>query len=221
MLEELSSDKATGATGAARGIERRTVLKGAAWSVPVIAAAVAAPAASASVNNFTAALSGVTSTLVSLRVLNTGAVATSALGLTVPTTLAIVNGAGALSGSATITVTVSRPTGVTLTAGKAYGFGVDRFDNVAATAGQRTASYQSGLGGEYGFPVTTFTTVQTINVGSGETLNIPIVWGLAGSRAGLSVNALSTFPVSILVTVGGRQVTASGNIIVPVGAGIL
>ncbi len=43
MLEELSSDKATGATGSARGIERRTVLKGAAWSVPVIAAAVAAP----------------------------------------------------------------------------------------------------------------------------------------------------------------------------------
>ena len=38
-------------SGAARGVERRTMVRGAAWSVPVIAAAAAAPAQAASCTN--------------------------------------------------------------------------------------------------------------------------------------------------------------------------
>lgn len=108
MLEELSSET-TGATGSARGIERRTVLKGAAWSVPVIAAAVAAPAASASVNNANAILTNNVTSLLALNILDSATVLTAGAAVTVPTTLRITNGAGALSGNATVTITVGRP----------------------------------------------------------------------------------------------------------------
>ncbi|MDU0344781.1 hypothetical protein RWH44_03585 [Microbacterium sp. KSW2-29] len=222
MLEELSSDKATGATGSARGIERRTVLKGAAWSVPVIAAAVAAPAASASVNNANALLTNNVTSLLALNVLDSATVLTAAVAITVPTTLRITNGAGALSGNATVTITVGRPGGIDVSVGRAYGFGVYRFDSTLTTSGQRTATYQSApIVGQYGFPVTTFTTTKNVSVASGGTLDIPVEWGLAGNRTGLSINALASFPISVSVVIAGRTLAASGSILVPVGAGIL
>lgn len=221
MLEELSSDKATGATGAARGIERRTVLKGAAWSVPVIAAAVAAPAASASVNNAAVALTDDVTSLLTLNVLDSASTATAAVAITVPTTLRVTNGAGALSGTATVTITVQRPVGINVSVGRARGFGVYRFDSTLTTPGQRTAVYQSALGSQYGFPQTSFTTSKNFSVGSNGTLDIPVVWGLAGVSTGVGINALASFPVTATIVFPGRTLVASSSILVPVGAGIL
>lgn len=97
-----------------------------------------------------------------------------------------------------------------------------RFDSTLTTSGQRTASYQSApIVGQYGFPVTTFTTTKNVSVASGGALDIPVQWGLAGNRTGLSINALASFPVSVNVVFPGRTITASGSILVPVGAGIL
>ncbi|MCW2163467.1 hypothetical protein B0I12_000593 [Microbacterium hydrothermale] len=222
MLEELSSDKATGATGSTRGIERRTILKGAAWSVPVIAAAVAAPAASASVNNANLALTNDVTSLLALNVLDSATVLTAAVAITVPTTLRVTNGAGALSGNATVTISVGRPSGIPISVGRAHGFGVYRFDSTLTTAGQRTATYQSApVVGQFGFPSTTFTTTKNFSVGSGAALDIPVQWGLAGNRTGLSITALASYPVSVTVVFPERTLTAASSILVPVGAGIL
>lgn len=221
MLEELSSDRATGATGSTRGIERRTILKGAAWSVPVIAAAVAAPAASASVNNANLALTNDVTSLLALNVLDSATVLTAAVAITVPTVLRVTNGAGALSGAATVTILVSRPTGLSITLNKARGFGVYRFDSTLTTAGQRSATYQSTLGREFGVPETLFTTSKTFSVPSNGTLDIPVVWGLAGTNTGASVGALTSFPVTVNVAFPGRTLTTTSAIVVPLGAGIL
>ncbi|RWR19173.1 hypothetical protein D8Y23_08140 [Microbacterium enclense] len=207
---------------AGRGIDRRTVLRGAAWSVPVVTLAVAAPSAAASVNNADLQLTGLDANLLSIQVLDSPTVATAAVALTVPTQLAVVNGAGALTGSATVSIRVGRPSGIALTLGRARGFGVHRFDGATTTSGQRTTVYETNaLGSQIGFPVTTFTTTTNLNVASGQTLNIPLVWGLAGSRSGVAVNALATFPVTATVTVGGRTLSAASSIIVPLNAGVL
>lgn len=222
MLEEFSSKEASlTADGARAGVERRTVLKGAAWSVPVIAAAVAAPSAAASVNNAALQLTTPVTSLLALRVLDSSSTLTAGVAITVPTNLSLINGAGALTGNATVTVTVGRPSGINVSVGRAHGFGVDRFDGIASTAGQRSATYQSALGSQYGFPITQFTTTRSISVASGGTLNIPIVWGLAGSRTGIPINVLATFPVSVNVVFPQRTLSAAGSILVPVGAGIL
>lgn len=207
---------------AGRGIDRRTVLRGAAWSVPVVTLAVAAPSAAASVNNADLQLTGLDANLLSIQVLDSPTVATAAVALTVPTQLAVVNGAGALTGSATVSIRVGRPSGIALTLGRARGFGVYRFDGATTTSGQRTTVYETNaLGSQIGFPVTTFTTTTNLDVASGQTLNIPLVWGLAGSRSGVAVNALATFPVTATVTVGGRTLAAASSIIVPLNAGVL
>ena len=56
---------------------RRAVVKGAAWSVPVIAAAVAAPAAVASVNTLGLAFTASSTSLLSLALLDGGGTLTA------------------------------------------------------------------------------------------------------------------------------------------------
>lgn len=217
MFDAVSSEQGSQAGVATRGgMERRTVLKGAAWSVPVIAAAVAAPSASASLNNANLVWSASSTSLLPLRVLSSQTVLTAGALVTVPTVLSIVNGAGALSGEAVVTISVARPTGLNITVGRAHGFGVDTFNSVAATPSQRTATYVNNLG----FPSTTFTTTQTVSVASGATLNLPVVWGLAGSRAGLSIDVAASFAVTATVTIGGKTFTAPSTISALAGAGI-
>ncbi|MFF1831729.1 hypothetical protein [Paenarthrobacter sp. NPDC058040] len=201
---------------------RRAVVKGAAWSVPVIAAAVAAPAAVASVNNAALAVTGNQTGLLTLNLLDGGGTLTATALTTVPTQLTLTNGAGAINQTATITVTVARPAGINIPVGRARGFGVYSYDGVNTTAGQRTTTYQSApIIGQFGMPTTTFTTTQNISVASNGTLNIPIVFGLAGTSTGVAISLLATFPVTITVDFGTRTLTASGTISVPVGAGLL
>jgi len=217
MFDAVSSEQGSQAGGAARGrLERRTVLKGAAWSVPVIAAAVAAPSASASLSNASLQWSASSTSLLPLRILSSQTVLTAKALVTVPTVLSLANGTGPLSGEAVVTIAVARPVGLNITVGRAHGFGVDTFNGIAATSGQRTATYVNNLG----FPSTTFTTTQAVNIASGGALNIPVVWGLAGSRAGLSIDVAASFAVTATVTIDGKSFTANSTISALVGAGI-
>ncbi len=202
---------------------RRAVVKGAAWSVPVIAAAVAAPAAVASVNTLGLAFTASQTALLSLNLLDGGGVLTAQALVTVPTTVTLTNGPGAVSENATVTVSVARPAGINLPVGRARGFGVYSFNGVPTTSGERTAIYQSApIIGQYGFPATTWTgTNVPVSVASNGSLNLPIVFGLAGTSTGVTISALSSFAVTITVVIGGRTLTANTSISVPVGAGIL
>lgn len=205
-----------------KGFNRRTVVKGAAWSVPVIAMAVAAPTASASVLNATLSLPTPSTSLLTLNLLDGGGTVTAGALVTVPTIVRLANGDGAITGQvATVKVTVARPTGITVTLGRARGFGVYSYNGVNSTSTERTAVYQSSLGVPYGFPMTTFTTTQIITVASNGVLDIPVVWGLAGVSTGVAVNALTNFLVSVEVTVGGRTLAAADSISLLANAGIL
>ncbi|WP_424446927.1 hypothetical protein [Microbacterium arborescens] len=205
------------------GIDRRTIIKGAAWAVPVMAVAVAAPLAAASVNNSGLAVTGTNTGLLALNLLDGGGTLTATALTTVPTEFTITNGAGAINQTATVTVTVGRPAGINLPVGRARGFGVFSLNGVPSTAGQRTAVYQSApVVGQFGFPLTTFTTTLPVNVPSNGTQSVPLVLGLAGTSTGVAVSALATFPVTIVVDFGnGLTRTATSSVVVPVGAGIL
>lgn len=202
---------------------RRAVVKGAAWSVPVIAAAIAAPAASASVATAGLTWTGSETSLLSLRLLDgtAGIVNAKAL-ITVPTEFTVTNGSGAISGNALVTITVGRPTGVNLPVGRARGFGVYSYDGVPTIAGERTAVYETFLGLPGGFPLTTYTSTKAFSVASNGVLNVPVEFGVAGVSDLLAISALASFPVTMTVDFGaGNVYSASTNISVPVGAGIL
>lgn len=201
---------------------RRTVVKGAAWSLPVIAAAAAAPAAVASVNTLSLAFTASSTSLLSLRVLDGANALTAQSLVTVPTMLTLTNGPGAVTENALVTVTVSRPTGINIPVGRARGFGVYSFNGTTTTAAQRTIAYQSApLIGQYGFPSTTWSNSVPVTVASNGTLNLPIAFGLAGTSTGVSLSVLASFLVTVTVVIGGRTLIASSSISVPIGAGIL
>lgn len=210
-------------TRASDGIDRRTIIKGAAWAVPVMAVAVAAPLAAASVNSSGLAVTGTQTGLLTLNLLDGGGTVTAGALITVPTEFTITNGAGAINQTATVTVTVGRPAGINVSVGRARGFGVASLNGTPSTAGQRTAVYQSApIVGQFGFPLTTFTTTLPVNVPSNGTQVVPLVLGLAGTSTGLAIQALAAFPVTIVVDFGnGLTRTATSTVSVPVGAGIL
>jgi hypothetical protein len=206
-----------------QNISRRTIAKGAAWSVPVVAVAAAAPAASASTVNASLAWTNSSTSLLTLALLDGGGTITAQALVTVPTQLTITNGAGAISGqNATITITVARPAGINIPVGRARGFGVASYNGSASTSSERTATYQTApVIGQFGFPLTTFTRTVPVTVAANGTLNMPVVWGLAGVSTGVSISALSTFGVTATIALSGQTLSANSSISVPVGAGIL
>ena len=203
---------------------RRAVVKGAAWSVPVIAAAIAAPAASASVANASLAWSASSTSLISLRLLDgSSGLITAKVLTTVPTQFTLTNGPGAISGNATVTIAIARPTGLNVTVGTARGFGVYSYNGVPSTAAERTVTYPTApFIGEYGIPSTRYMSVQPVTVASNGIINVPVVFGLAGTPGLFNISALSNFVVNLTVDFGnGAVYTASSSISVPVGAGLL
>ncbi|SDQ95612.1 hypothetical protein [Microbacterium sp. cf332] len=203
------------------GVSRRALVRGAAWAAPVIAVSVAAPLASASVQTAGLAWTASETGLLGLRVLDgTGVVEAGAL-VTVPTVFTITNGAGAIDETATITIVVGRPAGLTLPVGRARGFGVATLDGTDVSA-QNSVTYSTVLGSRVGFPVTTLVTTRAVAIPSNGTLSIPVEFGLSGSNSGISVGALATFPVTLTVVfASGATYQAQTTISVPVGAGIL
>jgi len=205
-------------------VSRRTVVKGAAWSLPVIAAAAATPLAAASTTNASVTWSGTNTGLLSLRLLDgTGLIDAKAL-VTVPTEYTIANGPGAITNeTANVTIAVGRPSGINLPVGRARGFGVASVGGIDTAPAERTTTYQKTAltGIEYGIPTTTWTGTRTVSVASNGAVAVPVEFGLAGQSDLLSISALATFPVTLTLAFGQNSVTATSNISVPVGAGIL
>lgn len=204
-----------------RGLDRRTVLRGAAWSAPVLAVAVAAPLASASVGNAGLAFTSSSTGFLTLSLLDGSSVITAGALVTVPTEFTITNGPGAINDTAAVTVVVGRPGGIPLSVGRARGFGVYGL-NGSVVAAQNSVSYQSLFGVEYGFPITTFTGTLPVVVSSNGFLAVPIEFGLSGVSDAVSITALASFPVTLTVDFGGgNSYTASSTISIAAGAGIL
>lgn len=209
------------------GINRRRVVAGAAWAVPVVATALAAPAAAASPEGEpNLAVTGTQSGLLTLNLLDGGGTLTAQALTTVPTAATLTttpSGGDMVNQGATVTVTVGRPAGINIPVGRARGFGVYSFNGVPSTAGERTTTYQSApLVGQFGMPTTTFTTRQVFNLPAGGSQVLPIVFGLAGVSTGVAISLLATFPVTITMAFDNGMVrTATSSISVPVGAGLL
>jgi hypothetical protein len=216
------TDLETPTTQSSGQFSRRTVIKGAAWSVPVIAVAVATPFASASVANAGVTFTGTETGLLSLNLLDGSDSLTAGAAITVPDQFTIANGPGAISGvTATVTVVVGRPAGINLPLGAARGFGVYSL-NGNVVAGQNSVSYaQAPLIGNVGFPITTFSGTLPVTIASNGALVVPIVFGLSGETDLLTIQALATFPVTLTIDLDGNVYTANSTITVPVGAGLL
>jgi len=207
----------------ATGLSRRTLVRTAVWSVPVVAAAVATPLAAASTGLEAVEWTASSTSLASLQLLDGGGTLTASALVTLPIAFSILNGGTALVGEAvTISISVGRPAGINIPVGRARGFGVQSVNGIATTAGERTATYQSApIIGQYGFPATTWNGTRTVTVAADGTPAVPVVFGLAGVSTGVAISALATFPVTLTATIGGVTKTAASTILVPVGAGIL
>lgn len=207
-----------------RSLDRRTLIKGAAWSLPVIAVAAATPMAAASPGNASLSWTASNSGLLALRVLGTGAIITAQALVTVPTQFTLTNGPGPINvAAATVTVVVGRPSGISLSTGTVRGFGVYSLNNVVSGPTQNTTDYETFLGSPIGFPITTFTGTLPVTVASNGALAVPIEFGLSGTSTSiLDISLLATFPVTLTVNLGGGNVySASSTISVLADAGIL
>lgn len=211
---------------------RRTLLKGMAWTAPVILGVAAAPFAAASVNNASFAQTNDTTSLARLQLIDTQSALTAKVLTTLPTVFTLTNGAGALNGTAKVIITVGKPGGINITLGAARGFGVYKFRGGVTAPGTRTVTYQSGglFDVDYGFPTTSFTSgVFPITLGPGASQPIPVEFGLAGKHYGVSISALAHFPVTVTIILTPTGVNSSRTLVanpssgisVPVGAGIL
>src|SRR5690606_8865054 len=99
-------------------LSRRSLVKGAAWSLPVIAVAAATPMAAASTANASVAWTGSATDLLSLTLLDGSGLVTAGLAVTVPDEYTITNGPGAITNEiATVTIAVGRPTGISISTG--------------------------------------------------------------------------------------------------------
>ncbi|WP_167131885.1 hypothetical protein [Paramicrobacterium chengjingii] len=206
------------------GLSRRTMVKGAAWSVPVIAVAAATPMAAASTTNASLAWTDSDFGLLSLQLIDGDATLGAQVAITVPSEFTFTNGPGAISDNATVTITVGRPSGINIPVGRARGFGVYSYNGVETPASTRTVTYQTVpvVGTEFGVPETTYSAVQPVSVASDGTLAVPVEFGLAGTSDLISISALASFPVTLTVDFSdGTTLTASSTISVPVGAGVL
>ncbi|UEL27797.1 hypothetical protein [Pseudarthrobacter sp. L1SW] len=152
-MSEVLNAKVSG--GKAHGVSRRRVIAGVAWTVPVIATAIAAPAAAASGLSTTAALVGAGSAITFTSSTATGS-GTNHTG-TGPTGFQIVNSGAAFTGAITGTINI-KPTG-TVTAG----VGVQSITSATLTSPSYTAAHDFNA---------TFTYAGGLT--AGQTLNFPV-----------------------------------------------
>ncbi|MFD5224639.1 hypothetical protein ACFWHT_03370 [Microbacterium sp. NPDC058342] len=201
-------------------LSRRTLVKGAAWSMPVIAVAAATPMAAASTTNASLAWTSTDSGLLGLELLDEGGVLTASAVVTVPDEYTITNGPGAItSETATVTIAVGVPSGVSVALGHLRSFGVASVDGIATTAAERSVTYA----GPIGFPTTLWTGTRNVTIASDGTLAVPVEFGLVGESTSLvDLSLLSTFPVQLGVEFAdGSSYLATSSISVLANAGIL
>ena len=187
-----------------------------------MAASAAAPQVAASTNTASISWSGSSTSLLALQVLGSTSVITAQALTTVPTQYTVHNGQGALAGTATVSISVGRPSGINLPVGRARGFGVYSVGGVITPSSERSATYQTvPIVGQFGFPSTTWVGTRNVSVAPKGNAVVPVESGLAGVNTGVTVSLLASFPVVLSVVLNGKTFTSSTTISVPVGAGIL
>ncbi|MFC7788637.1 hypothetical protein ACU045_06605 [Microbacterium sp. MAHUQ-60] len=210
-------------------LSRRSLVKGAAWSLPVIAVAAATPMAAASVNNATVNFDGTTTNLATIGLLDGSGTLTASVLPTFPNNVVIDNGPGTLDGPLTGVVTITWASGLPVTllsSGVSRGFGV--LDIPGTTLGTRTITENTILDLAPIATLGVYETSQpfTINdasiAGDAQKVLGQIVYG-ATSRTGVSVDVLMTFTVTVSIYSDGTLVDspAVATITIPAGAGIL
>ena len=213
-----------------KGINRRTVMTGAAWSLPVIALAASTPLAAASIANSSIGWVGRNANLLSLGVLNGSGTVTAGVGISVPLNVVVTNGSGAIDGPLTGSVAISHASGLTIPVGvgNVYlrGFGTATIPG--ATLGARTITprriYDGALVDLYVYDTTQTFTIDTPSIASGGTLTLGAITYGVTTRQGslLNVDVAVAYNVVVSVYSGPTLVgTAIQQILVPVGAGIL
>ncbi|KHK96404.1 hypothetical protein LK09_15685 [Microbacterium mangrovi] len=208
-------------TDAPRGprIQRRTLLKGAAWSVPILAATVAAPAQAASTVPPTIAWSG-TKAVTDFEINETTKSATSQVPVTVPLSFVITNGSAPQSGLIdSLVVTFGAPSGAAApTDGTAYGLGVFGINGSQLSVYNQPTYGQAGTG----FPTTTWThPAFPLNAGADQAVTTMIEFILVGTSSAGPVTDAVTFPVTVTATIDGVAYADSTTITVPAGALLL
>lgn len=210
------------------GISRRTLVKGAAWSVPVLAVAAATPMAAASVNSATVQWVGGASQLLSLTLLDGGAVSASILP-SAPTQLRVANTPGIVP-NVTARFDVAQATGISVNVGVGdvylRGFAPRTLPG-AAIVGSTTVTPRMLNDGVLGdlYAQDTSTTFALGDIASGATVDFgPVGWAVT-SRSGINIaiDVLVEFSVSATFFSNGTQFAqfTTPGVSVPIGAGIL
>ncbi len=212
-------------------LSRRSLVKGAAWSLPVIAVAAATPMAAASATSATAAWTASNTQLLTLGLLDGSGTISASLFPTAPTAFRITNTAGdipnvtavftaALSSSG---LNINVPVGTT----KLRGFAPTAVQGgtlVGSTAiTDREIASVALLGTTYAQD--TSTTFDLGTIASGATVDFnPVTWGVT-DRSGLNVGLGVATSVTVIVTLlsdGVEFAQLSGsNINILANAGIL
>ena len=206
------------ADSGSEGITRRSLTRTAAWSVPALAVAIAAPAATASLASATVAFTGANTSL-NINLL-TGTVLTAAVLVTRPTGFTITN-----TGSAIPAETVS---GATITIALASGV-VTGVLSRPRTFGVFTVNGVAPVRTELQPPITLLTppsvTTATFSfdggVAANSSLTIPVEFGITNEPSILGLNVLATYLVTLTLPYATRTLTATGTITLPLGAGLL
>lgn len=197
----------------ARGVQRRTLMKGAAWAAPAVALAATAPLASASVTTLSAVWGDNSTNVAVVNVLGGGSVlGADVLKAQVPETLTIVNGTGALeSGEITGEIVVAPQVGGGLNlGGKPHGLAVSGVSPASGVNAVNTGGgYAAVLAWKPDGSKTTFS-VEPIASGGSQVLNlswsaiagdtIVLKLGLVDARYDLTINLYRASDNALLAT---------------------
>lgn len=212
-------------------LSRRTLVKGAAWSLPVIAVAAATPMAAASTATASVEWTGSNTTLLTLTLLNGGPVAGVNLLPSAPTTFRVNNTPGAIPNvTAVFSVSQANAPTLSLSLGDRYlsGFAPVTIPD-ATRVGETTVSNRllnDGLLGDL-YAQDTTTTFNLGDIASGAVVDFgSIAWGTtgqAGAGLGVDVDIVTTFNITVSFLSDGTEfaVLSGQNLTVPVNAGIL
>ncbi|MGN8027006.1 hypothetical protein [Microbacterium sp. 22242] len=204
----------------ARALSRRTLVKGAAWSVPVIAVAAATPLAAASTGNASVAFAPA-GQLLDLRLYDGTAVIASVLEVG-PNVMNIINDAGPLSGPFDVDVITTYASGINFPLTDA-GHGV----GVATLGGLSALTWTENAGGSAGFGPNPWGVTSTFQISgpvNGNT-TLPSNIGYKYTQNGTWVDALgvvASFSVTATVKQGVTTIgTAQGTVSVFLNAHVL
>jgi len=210
---------------------RRSLVKGAAWSLPVIAVAAATPMAAASTATATAAWTDTNTQLLTLGLLNGSGTVSASIFPTAPTAFRITNTAGEIPNVTAVFTAALSSAGLSIT----VPVGTTKLRGFAPTAVQggtlvgsttvtdREIASVALLGTTYAQDTTTTFNLGTIASGATVDFN-PVTWGVT-DRSGLNLSLGVATSVTVVVTLlsdGVEFAQLSGsNINMLANAGVL